>query len=75
MKTNSKKQGLKVTTGVKAAGMNPFNHNRRGLAVKSNIKAGDGIVYQNHNRRGLAVKSNIKAGDGIVYQNHNRRLA
>ena len=76
MKTSSKNiSGVKVTAGVKAGGMGPGNHNRRLLAVKTNVKAGDGIVYSNHNRRGLAVKTNVKAGDGIVVANHSRRLA
>jgi hypothetical protein len=74
MKTNSKKQtGIKVTSGLKAAGLGG-NHNRRALSVKSGIKAGNGIAHANHNR-GLAVKSGIKAGNGIAHANHNRHLA
>jgi hypothetical protein len=52
MKTNAKVQsGVKVTTNVKAGGFSG-NHNRRvnGLAVKTNVKAGEGIVAANHNR-------------------------
>jgi hypothetical protein len=51
MKTTTKNSaGIKVSAGIKAGGVSP-NHNRRGLAVKSNVKAGDGIVASNHNRR------------------------
>jgi hypothetical protein len=54
MKTNSKKlTGVKVAAGVKAGGFIIQNHNRRAasLSVKTNIKAGEVIVYANHNRR------------------------
>jgi hypothetical protein len=54
MKTNSKTQaGVKVAVGIKAGGLQDHNSNRRllSLAVKSGIKAGEGIVYANHSRR------------------------
>jgi hypothetical protein len=54
MKTISKTvAGVKVVAGVKAGGLGTGNHNRRpsSLAVKTNIKAGEVIVYANHNRR------------------------
>jgi hypothetical protein len=54
MKTTSKTlAGVKMVTGVKAGGLGTGNHNRRPacLSVKTNIKAGEVIVYANHNRR------------------------
>jgi hypothetical protein len=51
MKTNSKNQvGVKVNAGVKAGGF-ALNHSRKVLAVKSGLKAGDGILLGNHSRR------------------------
>jgi hypothetical protein len=38
-----------VTTGVKVGGLNPPNHNRNGLRVKSSLKAGASIYHLNHN--------------------------
>ncbi len=78
MNTNSKnKSGLKVTSSVKAGGFPSINHSRRVLAVKTNIKAGEGIVYSNHNRRlaksGLKVTTGVKAA-GMGPFNHNRRV-
>ena len=55
MKTTTKNAGIKVTTGVKAGGINNQNHNRNGLNVKAGIKAGTMIQLSNHNRRLLAV--------------------
>ena len=77
MKTNSKNlSGIKVTAAVKAGGLPPGNHNRRALAVKTNIKAGEGIASSNHNRRplnsGIKVTATVKAG-GLPPGNHNRR--
>ena len=52
MKTNEKTQsGVKVAVGIKSGGLGTGNHNRRSLAVKTNIKAGEGIIYSNHSRR------------------------
>jgi hypothetical protein len=52
MKTNSKTQtGIKVVAGIKAGGLPYCNRNRKALAVKTGIKAGEGIVYVNHSRR------------------------
>jgi hypothetical protein len=50
MKTKTQ-AGLKVATGTKAGGLGS-NHNRRlaALAVKSGIKAGEGILQANHSR-------------------------
>ena len=71
MKTIKKTSAvLVVKSAIKAGGVS-INHNR-GLAVKTNIKAGDGRYSKNHNRLGLAVKTNIKAGDGRYAKNHNR---
>jgi hypothetical protein len=51
MKTNSKtRAGVKVAVGIKAGGLQ-FNHSRPALAVKSGIKAGEGILSPNHSRR------------------------
>lgn len=53
MKMNSKKQsGVKVGVGIKAGGF-INNHSRKliALAIKSGIKAGDGILMPNHSRR------------------------
>jgi hypothetical protein len=53
MKTISKNQaGVKVAVGIRAGGVNP-NHNRKltALAVKSGLKAGEGILHSNHSRR------------------------
>ena len=50
MKTSTKNQGgIKTTTGIKAGGLG-VNHSRKLLAVKSGIKAGDGILQANHCR-------------------------
>ena len=50
MKTTKKNSGIKVTASVKAGGINqPGNHNRAGLRVRTNLKAG-GDYRQNHNR-------------------------
>jgi hypothetical protein len=80
MKTISKKlAGVRVTTAIKAAGINTGNHNRRlvGLTVRSGVKTGEGILSSNHNRRAsvLAVKTGLKAGEGILSSNHSRRVA
>ncbi|MDB4981964.1 MAG: hypothetical protein JWM82_2716 [Myxococcales bacterium] len=49
MKTNTTTTaGLKVTTTIKAGGLNALNHNR-GLAVRTAVKAG-GLSVSNHNR-------------------------
>ena len=60
MKTTTKNSGIKVTTGVKAAGWTPYpmngsNHNRSALKIKTGIKAGTTIQLANHNRRLLVV--------------------
>lgn len=49
--------GLKVTTSLKAAGVN-YQHNRRlaGVKVSSGLKAG-GLFKVNHNRRLAGVRS------------------
>ena len=49
MKTTTKNTGIKVTTGVKAGGITPGNHNRTGLRVKTSLKTGS-ICRLNHNR-------------------------
>jgi hypothetical protein len=49
---NTRNNGLKVKSSIKAAGMGPGNHNRKlssGLKVKSSIKAA-GMGPGNHNR-------------------------
>ena len=53
MKTNSKKvqSGVKVLSNVKGGGIWGPNSNRTMLAIKSGLKAGDGILAANHNRR------------------------
>jgi hypothetical protein len=52
MKTNSKTQtGIKVVAGIKAGGFGNLNRNRKALAVKTGIKAGEGIPFANHSRR------------------------
>jgi hypothetical protein len=82
MKTKSKIQaGVKIAVGIKAGGMDSRNSNRRlfSLAVKSGIKAGEGILAANHNRRlsknqaGVKIAEGIRAG-GFDYRNANRRL-
>ncbi|HMF43779.1 MAG TPA: hypothetical protein VKQ32_24055 [Polyangia bacterium] len=50
MKTTTKNTGIKVTTGVKAGGLRPPNHNRTALRVKSGLQAGSCIYHLNHNR-------------------------
>jgi len=55
MKTTTKNTGIKVQTGVRAAGINTANHSRSGLKVKAGIKAGSTITVQNHNRTALAL--------------------
>jgi hypothetical protein len=73
------KNGLKVKSEVKAAGLGGGNHNRTltgGLKVKANTKAA-GLGGGNHNRTltgGLKVKANTKAA-GLGGGNHNRTLA
>jgi hypothetical protein len=85
MKTNSKAQaGVKVTTAIKAGGLNIWNHSRglSGLSVKSGVKAGEGIYAANHSRRlssskiqaGVKVTTTIKAG-GLNIWNHSRGLS
>ena len=51
-KLATKKPGLRITTSVKAGGLNAHNHNRAGLKVRSAVKAG-GLNAHNHNRRAL----------------------
>ncbi len=66
---------MKVKTSLKACGVSP-QHNRRGLKVRSSIKAG-GICYGcggNHSRNALKVRSSVKAGGFIIVPNHTRRL-
>lgn len=53
MKTKSS-SGIKVTTGIKAAGLPSVNHARSGLRVKAGVKAGVGLEA-NHNARLLAL--------------------
>ena len=69
-KTNLNLKGLKVTSGLKAGGLNMHNHNR-GLKVASGIKAG--ALTSNHSR-GLKVRTGLKAAGTIVLPNHNRRV-
>ena len=57
MKTTTKNTGIKVTTHVKAGGLNNQNHSSIGLKVKSGIKVttsvkAGGLNNQNHNSIG-----------------------
>lgn len=55
MKTKSN-AGLKVKSGIKAAGLPGCNHVRSGLKLKTGVKAGTGIdLRPNHSRRLLSV--------------------
>jgi hypothetical protein len=75
MKTTKKNTGIKVTTGVKAGGLQfPFNHNRSVLKVRTNIKAGILLAAKNHNRSVLKVRTNIKAGILLAAKNHSRSI-
>jgi hypothetical protein len=50
MNAKMKKQtGIKVSTSVKAGGLQGINHNRAGLKVRTGVKAG-GLQGINHNR-------------------------
>jgi len=79
--------GTKDMTGIggayeQSAGK---NHNQRGLAVRTGVRAGAGTGYyeppcgKNHNQRGLAVRTGVRAGSGGGYyeppcgRNHNQR--
>lgn len=56
MKTKTiKTSGIKVTANVKAGGLGLGNHNRTGLRVRSEIRAGSMISVRNHNVRLLAL--------------------
>jgi hypothetical protein len=74
MKTTTKNTSIKVNTGVKAGGFAGPNHNRNGLKVRTDLKAGKMIQLANHNRNGLKVRTDLKAGKMIQLANHNRRL-
>lgn len=51
MKTETKNtKGLKVTTSIKSGGFT-INRNRAGMVIKTNIRAGEGIMLRNHSRR------------------------
>ncbi len=49
MNKTTKTTGLRVTTGVKAAGLGTANHTRGALKVRTGLKAG-GLTLSNHNR-------------------------
>lgn len=53
MKTKSN-AGLKVKSGIKAAGFGTANHARCGMRVKAGVKAGVGLMA-NHNAGLLCV--------------------
>jgi hypothetical protein len=55
MKTTTKNTGIKVTTGVKAGGLNT-NHSASGLKVKTSIKVGATELRPNHTARLLAAR-------------------
>jgi hypothetical protein len=54
MNTIKANSGLKVKTGVRAAGLNGSNHNRAVLKVRTGVKAA-GIPTINQNRAVLKV--------------------
>ena len=55
MKTTTKNTGIKVTTSVKAGGLNT-NHNASGLKVRTSVKAGATALRPNHAARVLVVR-------------------
>jgi hypothetical protein len=71
MKTTTKNTGIKVTTGVRAGGVNTANHNRTGIKVTTGLRSG-GVNTANHTRGALKVRTGLKAGSTIAVQNHNR---
>ena len=64
---------MTIKTNVKAGGINWGNHNERGVAVKSAVKAGWGGIMQNHAQGGLKLNAKVKAG--ALTANHAQGMA